>query len=118
MLYAGKKVLMKKVRFAKSQWQRTKGLMFEDIKKFDYALVFEFPRESKIGTSLHMIFVFFPIDVLFLNSEKKVVDNVTLTPFIPNYTPKEAAKYVIEMPAGKAKQVRLGEKIDWKNETK
>ncbi len=113
MLKVENKLLMKKVRIAKTQWQRTKGLMFEDIKKFDYALVFEFPNESKIGSSLHMIFVFFPIDVIFLNKSKKVVDKVTLNPFKPNYTPKKAAKYVIEMPEGRAKKVKIGNTISW-----
>ena len=113
MLKANDKLIIKKVKHAKTAWQRTKGLMFEDKKKFDYALVFEFPRESKIGTSLHMIFVFFPIDVLFLDKDKKVVDKVTLPPFQPNYTPKKAAKYVVEMPEGKAKKVRAGSTITW-----
>jgi len=113
MLKANGKLVIKKVRHARSTWQRTKGLMFEDKKKFDYALIFEFPRESKIGSSLHMIFVFFPIDVLFLDKNKKVVDKVTLPPFQPNYTPKKAAKYVIEMPNGKAKKVKVGSKIEW-----
>jgi len=113
MLKAGKKILMKNVRFARNTLERTKGLMFEDKKKFNYALVFEFPRESQIGTSLHMLFVFFPIDVLFLNKEQKVVDKATLNPFIPNYTPKKAAKYVIEMPMGKAKGVKLGQRVEW-----
>jgi uncharacterized protein len=113
MLLCNGKILMKKFRLAKTQWQRTKGLMFEDVKKFDYALVFEFPSESKIASSLHMIFVFFPIDVLFLDKGKKVVDKVTLNPFTPNYTPKKASKYVIEMPNGKAKNVKIGNKIEW-----
>ena len=113
MLKFNNKLLIKKVRQAKTPWQRTKGLMFEDVNKFDYALVFDFPRESKIGTSLHMIFVFFPIDVLFLNKEKKVVDKVTLQPFQPNYTPRKASKFVIELPSGKAKKIKIGNKISW-----
>ncbi|MBT4597121.1 MAG: DUF192 domain-containing protein [Candidatus Diapherotrites archaeon] len=113
MLKVGNKTLMKNVRTCKTSWQRMKGLMFEDKKKFNYALVFEFPKESKIGSSLHMIFVFFPIDVLFLNSKKEVVDKTTLQPFNPNYTPKKAAKYVIEMPQGKAKGTKVGDKVSW-----
>jgi len=113
MLKSNGKTIMKKIKHARTTWQRTKGLMFEDKKKFDYALIFDFPIESKIGTSLHMIFVFFPIDVLFLDKEKKVVDKVTLPPFQPNYTPRKAAKYVIEMPQGKAKSVKIGNKIEW-----
>jgi len=113
MLKAGKKVLIKKIKFASNSWERTKGLMFEEKKDFNYALIFDFPRESRIMTSLHMLFVFFPIDVLFLDKEKKIVDKTTLYPFIPNYTPKKAAKYVIEMPLGKAKSVKIGQKIEW-----
>jgi len=113
VLRIGKKILMRKVKFASNTLERTKGLMFEDKKKFNYALVFDFPTESRIGASLHMLFVFFPIDVLFLNKDKKIVDKVTLNPFIPNYTPKKAAKFVIEMPKGKAKIAKIGEKITW-----
>jgi len=87
--------------------------MFEEKKKFNYALIFEFPIESRIGTSLHMLFVFFPIDVLFLNKNKIIVDKTTLQPFIPNYTPKKAAKYVIELPTGKIKGLKIGQKISW-----
>ena len=113
MLKANGKLLLKKVRHAKTPWQRVRGLMFEDAKKFDYALVFEFPRESKLGASLHMIFVFFPIDVLFLDKNKKVVDKVPLFPFNPNYTPKKPAKFVVELPHGKAAKVKEGDRIDW-----
>lgn len=112
-LKIGKKVLMNKVKFASNSWERTKGLMFEDKKKFNYALVFDFPFESKIGTSLHMLFVFFPIDVLFLNKDQKIVDKATLNPFIPNYTPKKAAKFVIEMPKGKTRTAKIGQKVEW-----
>jgi uncharacterized membrane protein (UPF0127 family) len=113
MLKIGNKVLMKKVRFASNTWERTKGLMFENEKNFNYALVFSFPVESRIATSLHMLFVFFPIDVLFLNKNKVIVDKATLTPFMPNYTPRKAAKYVIEMPMGKAKGFKIGQKVSW-----
>jgi len=113
MLKIGKKVLMKNVKLAQNSWERTKGLMFEEKKKFNYALVFNFPVESRIGCSLHMLFVFFPIDVLFLNKNQLIVDKATLSPFIPNYTPKKAAKFVIEMPKGKAKVAKIGQKVEW-----
>jgi uncharacterized membrane protein (UPF0127 family) len=113
MLKVGNKVIIKKVRFASNTWERTKGLMFEKEKNFDYALVFSFPAESRIGTSLHMLFVFFPVDVIFLNKNKEVVDKAVLEPFTPNYTPKKAAKYVIEMPKGKTKGIKIGQKINW-----
>ncbi|MEI7961954.1 MAG: DUF192 domain-containing protein, partial [archaeon] len=118
MLKVGKKVIMKNTRFAGNAWDRMRGLMFEDKNKFNYALIFDFPGESKIGTSLHMLFVFFPIDVLFLDKNKIVVDKTTLEPFTPNYTPKTAAKYVIELPKGKSAGIKVGEKADWNTNKK
>lgn len=113
VLKVNNKIIIKNVRFAKTTLERTKGLMFEEKNKFNYGLVFEFPLESKVGTSLHMLFVFFPIDVLFLDKNQKVVDKTTLQPFIPNYTPKKAAKYVIELPLGKIKGIKLNQKVTW-----
>ena len=110
---SGKKITAK-VRVADTSFKRFKGLMLERGKNFDYALVFLLPRETRAGASLHMLFVFFPIDVLFLDAGKKVVDKATLHPWALNYTPKKAAKFIVELPAGKASQVKLGEKIGWK----
>lgn len=112
MLKSNGKTIISKVRVA-SELGKVKGLMFEKKEKHDYALIFKMHAESRIGCSLHMMFVFFPIDVLFLNSEKKVVDKVTLNPWQLNYTPKKAAKYVVEMPKGLGKKVKIGEKVSW-----
>ena len=109
------KTVMQKVRIADDHWKRMKGLMFEKFENFDYALVFELERETIAGAAIHMLFVFFPIDIIYLNSEKKVVDlALNLKPFSIGYAPKKAAKYFIEMPAGKGKEIALGEKIDWR----
>ncbi|MCX6800785.1 MAG: DUF192 domain-containing protein [Candidatus Diapherotrites archaeon] len=113
MLKSNGKQIMKNVRTAKTSFERTKGLMFEETRKFNYALVLEMPKEARIESSIHMIFVFFPIDVLFLNKEKEVVDKATVQPFSPNYTPKKPSKYVVELPAGRAKGIRFGSKISW-----
>ncbi len=89
LLKNGKKIITKKVRTAKNPWEKMKGLMFEDKKNFNYALIFELEREGKLTSAVHMIFVFFPIDIVFLDKNKKVVDKATLYPFTPNYTPKK-----------------------------
>jgi uncharacterized membrane protein (UPF0127 family) len=99
---------------ADSFFKRLKGLMFS--KEFDFALIFPFQLESRVGASIHMLFVFTPIDVVYLNKGKKVVDlKESLQPWTLNYTPKQAAKYLIELPAGliKKKGIKLGHLLDW-----
>src|SRR3989344_493052 len=99
------KVIIEKTKIANTIFSRFKGLMFEKKEKFNYALVFELQEETKIGASIHMMFVFFPIDVVYLNSKKIVVDKETVFPWQLNYTPRKAAKYFIELPKG------MGDKI-------
>ena len=111
-----KQTIAAKARFARTFWQRFRGLMFFRRKDFDFALVFELPQETRIGAGIHMLFVFFAIDVVFLDSRKKVVDVVrNLKPFAPGYAPKKAAKYIIELPAGAAKNIRVGDEIGWQD---
>ena len=107
------KTLIQNTKKASSAWARFKGLMFEKKKKFDYGLIFELDSETKIGASIHMMFVFFPIDIIYLNSKKVVIDKKTVKPWILNYTPKQAAKYFIETPVG-ATKVKIWDKLDWK----
>lgn len=72
--------------------------MFFPRSKFDFGLIFKREYESIVGSSIHMLFVFYPINVIFLDSNKKVVDiKKKLKPFT-FYSPKKKAKYIIELP--------------------
>ena len=87
------------------------GLMFSKKKK--QALVFWFSTERII--SLHMFFVFYPIDVLFLNKSKIVVDKKeSFMPFTFCKS-KKKAMYAIELPNGAIKKSRtdLGDSIEF-----
>ena len=62
-----------------------------------------------------MLFVFYSIDVLFLDKDKGVVElKEDFRPF-RFYTPKNKAKYVIELPDGIIKKTgtKLGDKISF-----
>jgi len=83
---------------------------------FDYALVFILPVPSRLAASVHMMFVFFPIDIIFLDSGKKVVDKATLFPWQLNYTPKLSAKYFIELPEGCGAGISTGDKLEWESQ--
>lgn len=116
MLYnrtTGQKIIGK-TRTAKSFFSQLRGLMFEKEKNFDYALVFVLPFESSIGASIHTFFVFFPIDVVFLDNKKKAVEIASaVKPFTPLYAPQKKAAFFIELPAGKAKGIKPGNVLEW-----
>jgi uncharacterized membrane protein (UPF0127 family) len=109
-----KKKIGLKVVQADSFFKRLKGLMFK--RGFDYALLFEFAGESRAKASIHMLFVFTPIDIAYLDKEKTVVDlKASLQPWTLNYTPKRPARFLLELPPGSIKKFKLeiGQKIDW-----
>ena len=106
--------LANNINFARTLIQKSNGLMFSFPKK-DYALIFPFDKERII--SLHMLFVFYRIDILWLNKDKEVVDlRKCAIPFMPLIIPKAKAKYVIELPCGiiKKTSTEIKDKIEWK----
>jgi len=93
--------------------------MFEQEKNFDYCLVFEFDGSHRIEASIHMLFVFFPIDAVYLDENKKVVDiKRNLRPFSLNYTPKAPSKYLIEIPTHLASAIGIGDQLFWELDVK
>ncbi len=90
---------------------RLRGLTFRRRLGNDEGLLFVEPAESRVGTAIHMFFVFFPIGVVWLDSEGVVVDSVIARPFRPYYAPRAAAKYFIEGPPALVTWVQPGERL-------
>ncbi|MCR4368384.1 MAG: DUF192 domain-containing protein [archaeon] len=113
MLHAENGEPIAKTRFAKSAFEKFRGLMLEEEKNFDYALVFELGTPTRIGASVHMMFVFFPICIAFLDGNKRVFEKNILEPWALNYTPKAEAKWLVELPIRHSKKIRVGERLFW-----
>ena len=106
---AKRTVIMKNSVFADDNLSKFIGLMFSKQQK--NALIFKFKEEKII--SLHMLFVFYHIDVLFLGKNKTVVDKKeNLMPFA-FYKSKKKAMYAVEIPNGTIKKTKteIGDKI-------
>jgi uncharacterized membrane protein (UPF0127 family) len=87
---------------AASNNARDKGLSGVSELAVDQALLMVFPSDGKWGIWMKDMKI--PIDIVWLNSDKKVVYIVKNAPpegstSVP-YTPKTPAKYVIELPTG------------------
>lgn len=109
-----KKKIIKKTKLADTPFQQGLGLMFSRKKNFNYALIFSRPNESIVGSSIHMMFVFYSINVIFLDKNKKVVDMIkSAKPFL-FYSPKKPAKYILELPVNiNLDLVKFGNKLKW-----
>lgn len=78
-------------KFCKNMFSKGLGLMFSRRKN----IVLEFKKAQRIG--LHMFFVFYPIDIMFLDANKKIIEiKRNLKPFRV-YTSQKKANYIIEI---------------------
>jgi len=103
---------------ALSAEQRSRGLMFRDGIGVDKGMLFIFEEEAT--HSFWMKNVKFPIDILWLDREKRIVHMAKQVPPCkkdpcPTYTPIRPAVYVLELSAGKSDQMSLkpGNRLIW-----
>lgn len=100
---------------AASKQERERGLMYRDALGEDEGMLFVFEKEDKYP--FWMKNVNFPIDIIWINSDMRVVDAQTALPcttHCKNYTPEYPVMYVLEVPEGFAGEhgIKIGSVID------
>lgn len=103
-----KKVIAEQEQLCSTTLSQARGLMFTIRPR---PLVFAFRAERIL--SFHMLFVFYPIDVLFLDRNQSVIEmKEHFMPFTL-YATKRPAQYAIELAAGTIRKTgtRLGDAI-------
>jgi len=94
-------VIAKTSKSCNNELTKATGLMFSK-RNPNLGLIFPFNRD--ISISIHMLFVFYPIDLIYLDKNKKVIEiKENLKPW-GFYKPKNKARYLIEVIAGKVKE--------------
>jgi|AGTN01.3.fsa_nt_gi Uncharacterized conserved protein len=109
-------VVASDVEMADTVLKKITGVMFRRRLPPGFAMVFDMGREMRTNIAIHMVFVFVPIDVVYLDKSRTVVDiRHRLQPWIGIAIPKRRARYAIEIPAGAAEEHRLkeGDVLEW-----
>jgi uncharacterized membrane protein (UPF0127 family) len=104
------KIIVRQAKHCKTIFSKAKGLMFSPKIK-DKGLIFHFDKEQTV--SLHMLFVFQTIDVLFLDKNKKVVEIKRKFKPFTFYMPKNKSVYVIELPEDYSSKIKKGNIIEF-----
>ena len=103
------KTLISKIERADSYFAKARGLMFRSGLEEGQGMLFTFPSEDRVG--IWMLFMRFPIDLVYLDSGKRVIDvfeNIRPVSLNPRtwkvYYPKQPAKYILELRQGTVKE--------------
>ena len=106
---AGEKLC--RVRVADSFISRLKGLMFKKGLPPDEGLLIRYASWSR-SRGVHGFFMRFPIDLIFIDGNKKVVEKAKLHPW-RLYTPVSNCSWVLELNEGfsKEKKLKVGDQL-------
>jgi uncharacterized membrane protein (UPF0127 family) len=111
-IFKGRKVIAENVEVAESGLYKARGLMLCGSLPKNSALLMIFGKPGKHG--IWMPLMRFPIDIVFLDTRKRVVGLHSRAKPISFrrktwriYYPEKPAKYAIELPAGQIKRKKL-----------
>jgi hypothetical protein len=99
------------VKFCTTFLSRGLGLMCRRRIRENQAYIFVEPRESLTATAITMLFVFFPIGVIWLNSNRRVVDKTLALPWRLIYAPDRPARYYVEAHPAALERVEIGDML-------
>ena len=94
---------------------RLRGLMFRSHLPLDEGLLLVNERDSRIDSSIHMLFVSFDLAVFWINSRLEVVDKRIARSWRPAYFPNQAARYVLEIHPEHINDYEIGHKVEFQN---
>ncbi len=71
------------------------------------------PRDSRVGSSIHMLFMRFDIGAVWINSAMKVVDRKIAYRWQSNLTPCAPARFVLEIHPSQLNHFDIGDEISF-----
>jgi len=104
-----------RIKFCDSFLCRLRGLMFRSFLAPDEGLLLVIGRDSRLDSSIHMLFVPFDLAVFWINAEMIVVDKVIAKSWRPAYFPAKAARYTLEIHPDRYNDYEVGDQVEFKN---
>lgn len=106
----GQEVLTR-VRWCSGFFCKLRGLMFRKALEPGEGLLMVEARASRSGTSIHMMFMNFPIATVWISDTWQVVDVVHAEPWHLMYLPARPARYTLEATPAILERVSIGDEL-------
>ncbi|MDI3544181.1 MAG: uncharacterized protein PWQ28_462 [Candidatus Woesearchaeota archaeon] len=106
-------IIADNVKELKGNLEKARGLLFRKRIAKNEAFLFIFDKEDY--WDFHMFFMFYPIDILWLDKNKVIVDSVKNFKPWRFHRPKRKSKFVIELPSGTIERFNInkGDKLEF-----
>lgn len=104
-----------RIRKCESFACRLRGLMFRSHLSSDEGLLLSIARDSRLDSSIHMLFVPFDLAIFWINSDLEVVDKLIARSWRPAYFPARAARYTLEVHPDRYDDFGVGDRVEFQN---
>lgn len=104
-------ILLAQAKWCNDFMSNLRGFTFKRDLTTTEGLVLVQKSDSIANTSIHMLFVFFDLGVIWVNDAGQVVDTVVAKAWRPFYAPSVPARYTIECHPNLLSQVEIGDQI-------
>ncbi len=104
-----------RIKYCDSFLTQLRGFTFRPRLARDEGLVLVGTRDSRLDSSIHMLFVAFDLSVIWINSDMQVVDKVLAKSWRPAYFSKRPAKYVLEIHHERWGDFEIGDGVEFKD---
>jgi uncharacterized membrane protein (UPF0127 family) len=98
-------------RYCASFLCRLRGLTFRRNLPAGQGLLLVQGRDSRLDTSIHMLFVWMDLAVVWINSAGQVVDAKLARSWRMAYLPEHPARYVLELAVDHLHDFEIGEQV-------
>ncbi len=107
------RILLQRAKWCDNFSDKLRGFTFRRHLAADDGLVLVEKSDSRVAASIHMLFVFFDLGVIWVNDSGEIVDKVLAKPWRLSYVPQAPARYVIEGHPSLLEQVEVGDQIQF-----
>lgn len=104
-----------RIKYCDTFLTQLRGLTFRPRLARDEGLVLVGRRDSRLDSSIHMLFVPFDLSVVWINSGMQIVDKVLARPWRPAYFSKQPAKYALEVHPERWDDFQIGDRVQFKD---
>lgn len=103
------------IKYCDTFFTQLRGLTFRSDLLRSEGLLLVGKRDSRIDSSIHMLFVPFDLAVIWINSALQVVDKVLAKSWRPAYFSKQPARYVLEIHPDRWGDFEIGDGVEFKD---
>ena len=104
-----------RIKFCDTFLTQLRGFTLRPSLARDEGLILVGTRDSRLESSIHMLFVSFDLAVIWINSNMQIVDKVLAKSWRLAYFSNQPAKYVLEVHPERWDEFQIGDMMQFKN---